>query len=71
MNKELKDVVKDYFKSHDYDVAKLDDIIEDYESSQCFAEQKDGYFEMITGNTKKAVVGWLKEQEERNPKLFK
>lgn len=71
MNEELKKVVKDYLKEHAYDATKLDDIVEDYESSQCFAEQKDGSFEMITGNTKESVIKWMKEQEEKNPKLFK
>lgn len=70
MNEELKNVIKDYLTARDYDVRKLDDIVEDYESSQCFAEQKDCSFEMVTGNTKASVIDWLEKQEEKNPKLF-
>lgn len=71
MNEELITAVKEYLKENGYDVTKLDDIVEDYESSQYFAEQKDGSFDMITGNTKESVIEWLKKHEETNPQLFK
>lgn len=47
----LKRLIRDYLNMNDFDVSKADDLIDECEAEQTFAELKDGSSEMITENT--------------------
>ena len=62
MNENLKDLIRDYLDANGYDVAKADELIEEYESMQTFTELNNGDFEMITGNTYDEVSDWIRHK---------
>ena len=59
MREELKQLIRNYLDVNGFDVSKVDDLIDEYESEQTFTELKDGSFEMVTGNTYEEVSEWL------------
>lgn len=62
MSEELKDLIRDYLESNGYDISKVDELIDEYESMQTFTELNNGDFEMVTGNSYDEVSDWFRHK---------
>ena len=70
MEETLKNIIRDYAKTHGYNDESTNDLIDAYESEQTFTERKDGSFEMITGNTCADVIKWLQKRKCQECKFY-
>ena len=62
MDKELKDLIRDYLEAHGYDISKVNDLVDEYESMQDFTELDNGEFIMVTGNSYDEVSEWIRHK---------